>query len=1053
MSWNRRCSRGGVAGCEPWKLVAALLLGLALLAMAAADAMGASVGFVLQDFKAAATTNRTVFITPQYLEDPGVVSSMDRLRFSSGNGTFWVSNMYAGTYQLEIAAPPSSTRWTFWVDSTNAVQWAGSNIVRYPQNSPSLFYTRSQVDGLLGAGAGGHFAQAGTNLVGTTNGTTVTLDLPFRPMPASLEGGMATNIVWPAVTGDYLTASTNGLVVSMAVTGLQPTNDNLTAWSAIAPTEKMAAGTFFFYQSQTNFQWRMKVDGSGEGYGEWIYDWDVNSWITSPDDGVTASTFLKAGTNTISNAGSRVNGVGMTNGVLTATGTGLTNIPQAGVFGLVSALTWLTNNAGGSAPAGTLTNNYTGDVTFQSNLTVGGTFTAATQEVGTIYLTNPIAPNAVSATAGSAGQVLSCVDANTMRWSNAPSGTYLAAGTNITIITNGTLFTINSSATAGGGGDIYAASNNIFTASNRFTGGFTVANGTTNVLGTNSMFAAVPANKYLKAGPDGLVIGTDAVTGEATNVVWPAVSGSYLTATTNGYVVTLAGAGVQPTNANLTSWASFTPTGYTNGLATTAYAQLQADPRQWGSANLTNWSAYSTTAYTNGLAHTTYVTTATNGSYASAQAYANGLAGNYQPTNQNLTAWSGYTTSGYTNGLAPTTYVASATNNSFTSAKAYADGLAGNYQPANVNLTAWSAYTTTAYTNGLAHTTYVNSYVTAATNSNYASAQAYANGLAGNYQPTNANLTLWSSYNPSTYTNGLGAGGGGGDVYQASNNIFTASNRFTGELVIANGKTNVIGTNTIFATASAGQYLKADTDGRIIGASVTGGDSVWPAVSGEYLTAATNGSVVTISATGVQPTNANLTSWAGVTPVVYSNAVVAVSQPASANLTSWAGVTPVAYSNGVVAVSQPISANLTSWSSQDPTTYSAASATNLENAHFPIPTNTPTARARLVATSTSSSQWINGYMTNQAATTPDFTMPYGEFTTNAAFTFPAPTGVSTKEYQTTVIMVTNSTAAAVAITAPANVHVQGTPYVTNVTVFTFFNCAGRWTNLIAYPLW
>lgn len=123
------------------------------------------------------------------------------------------------------------------------------------------------------------------------------------------------------------------------------------------------------------------------------------------------------------------------------------------------------------------------------------------------------------------------------------------------------------------------------------------------------------------------------------------------------------------------------------------------------------------------------------------------------------------------------------------------------------------------------------------------------------------------------------------------------------------------------------------------------------------------------------------------------------------------------------------------------------------NGTLPPPTNAPTAGSRIVATSGSSTAWTTGFLTNANYVRPDFDVPYSELTTNAAFAFLAPTNVSTVRYQPSVVLVTNSTAAAVAVTAPANCHTTGTWYITNLTVFSFFNAAGRWTNCIAYPVW
>ena len=95
------------------------------------------------------------------------------------------------------------------------------------------------------------------------------------------------------------------------------------------------------------------------------------------------------------------------------------------------------------------------------------------------------------------------------------------------------------------------------------------------------------------------------------------------------------------------------------------------------------------------------------------------------------------------------------------------------------------------------------------------------------------------------------------------------------------------------------------------------------------------------------------------------------------------------------------------------------------------------------------------YTTNANSVTVDFTLPYSLLSTNAAFVFLTPSGVDTTklQVQTAVILVTNTTAAAVAVTMPANVHSQGTLFVTNVTTFTFTQYAQRFTNCVALPLW
>ncbi len=85
---------------------------------------------------------------------------------------------------------------------------------------------------------------------------------------------------------------------------------------------------------------------------------------------------------------------------------------------------------------------------------------------------------------------------------------------------------------------------------------------------------------------------------------------------------------------------------------------------------------------------------------------------------------------------------------------------------------------------------------------------------------------------------------------------------------------------------------------------------------------------------------------------------------------------------------------------------------------------------------------------------PDFSKPESLISTNAAFTMVAPVGVDTtkKEAQWTLVNVTNTTAAAVLITAPANVHTVGTMYVTNWTAFWFQCYANAITNCYATPV-
>lgn len=130
--------------------------------------------------------------------------------------------------------------------------------------------------------------------------------------------------------------------------------------------------------------------------------------------------------------------------------------------------------------------------------------------------------------------------------------------------------------------------------------------------------------------------------------------------------------------------------------------------------------------------------------------------------------------------------------------------------------------------------------------------------------------------------------------------------------------------------------------------------------------------------------------------------------------------------------------------------------TNNNSIPFAVETNNVTHIESVIVRSNAQINDITklNYRTNAAVgTLPDFNIPYGELTTNNNFVFLAPANVLNNRYQSCVVLVTNSTAAAKTIAAPANCFISGTAYVTNVSVCSFFNNHGVWTNLIVYPIW
>jgi len=95
------------------------------------------------------------------------------------------------------------------------------------------------------------------------------------------------------------------------------------------------------------------------------------------------------------------------------------------------------------------------------------------------------------------------------------------------------------------------------------------------------------------------------------------------------------------------------------------------------------------------------------------------------------------------------------------------------------------------------------------------------------------------------------------------------------------------------------------------------------------------------------------------------------------------------------------------------------------------------------------------YTTNIGSTTIDFgsLSRYAGFSTNAAFNWAGFINKSAEKPQSMSRGVTNSSGSTFAVGVPANCHLQGTSFVTNVTMFSFwYDPLWNYTNCIAYPL-
>jgi len=99
---------------------------------------------------------------------------------------------------------------------------------------------------------------------------------------------------------------------------------------------------------------------------------------------------------------------------------------------------------------------------------------------------------------------------------------------------------------------------------------------------------------------------------------------------------------------------------------------------------------------------------------------------------------------------------------------------------------------------------------------------------------------------------------------------------------------------------------------------------------------------------------------------------------------------------------------------------------------------------------------VINYPTNSgAAVSPNMLIAYALLSTNNAFAMlpPANVDIYQTNVQTSVLLVTNTTAAAKAITAPAPIKLTGVAYVTNVTIVSTTVYPKVVTNMVCLPIW
>lgn len=93
------------------------------------------------------------------------------------------------------------------------------------------------------------------------------------------------------------------------------------------------------------------------------------------------------------------------------------------------------------------------------------------------------------------------------------------------------------------------------------------------------------------------------------------------------------------------------------------------------------------------------------------------------------------------------------------------------------------------------------------------------------------------------------------------------------------------------------------------------------------------------------------------------------------------------------------------------------------------------------------------FPTNVQAVAVDLTIPYGDLSVTDTFAFTGVKNKASTNYQTAVVFVNSSLGVATNFTLPANVHAEGSLWMTNKTVCTWFYNPNGWTNVISLPLW
>lgn len=252
--------------------------------------------------------------------------------------------------------------------------------------------------------------------------------------------------------------------------------------------------------------------------------------------------------------------------------------------------------------------------------------------------------------------------------------------------------------------------------------------------------------------------------------------------------------------------------------------------------------------------------------------------------------------------------------------------IGSDVQAYSANLVSWAAASTSSYlTNATAATTYqplaanLTSWAAVAPASYLTTAAA-----AAAYQPLDADLTTWAGITPSANVQSFNSAAN----YAAMTALLPALVGDSGS-----GGTKGLVPAPSAGDAAANKFLKANGTWSIPagGGGGGGGDMIAANNLSDVSSASVSRSNLGLAiGTNVQAYNANLTTWAGLTPTANGQSLVTAAnyaamrtlltltvgtdvQAYNANLTSWAAVTPASYLTNANAATtyQPLDGDLT----------------------------------------------------------------------------------------------------------------------------------------------